>query len=134
MEETALPLPSSTLAPPPLETAATGTRALQRFDLGKMRPKPEPKPEPARASARAKEVPDEIEIIVTTVKMAVPPRIKELPLLDAVDVVRKASALAPHAPPPRASLVAAAWALGASASLALACSAAGAVVYALVFP
>jgi len=101
MEQTALPLasvsqpppPPSTLAPPPLETAATGTRALQRFDLGRMRAA-EAASAPSAASPE-EDAPDEnapeeiasaeiasaeIAITVGTVKMSVPAKIKELPL------------------------------------------------------
>ena len=132
MEQTALPLasrsqppPPSTLAPPPLETAATGTRALQRFDIGRMRvvekapaeEKPLPSDGiPGTAPWPRFEMPAARGAIVKT------PRRWPMP------------APAPTAPPPLAIVRDAAWAFAATVSLAVAGSVASALVYAIVFP
>jgi hypothetical protein len=143
MEETALSPRPSTLAPPPLETAVSGTRALQRFDIGRLRAAP---PDVADATEPLEE--DEVEIIVTTAKMAVPAKIKRLggtvkmavparikdlrPVLLLQDEEEPRESAREQGPP--VSLHDAAWALAASASFAFAGSLASAVIYVLLFP
>jgi hypothetical protein len=152
MEEPALPRASSTLAPPPLETAVVGTRALQRFDLGRARLK--------AAVAPAPDPEDDIEIIASTVKMSVPESVKNLPPAEesvprtitipiprplplsrplslALPLSRPLSLALPlQAVPPRplAALRDAVWAVAASASLLGIGSIATVVVYVLLFP
>jgi hypothetical protein len=168
MEQTALPFvsrsqppPPSTLAPPPLETAATGTRALQRFDLGRMRnaasaPAEASDEEASEAEADAAHDNDEIAITVATMQMGVSARIKALPIPSDVipgtapwprfemPAARGAivsarrffpmPAPAPRAEEPFAIVRDAAWALAAAASLAVASSFASALVYLIAFP
>lgn len=154
MEEIALPRRSSTLAPPPLETAACGTRALQRFDLGSARRD--------RAAAQVAELwehsdassdENEIKIVVATVRMAVLACVKNLPPVE--ELVPRSITIPMPPPPPRVIFDAyaepvallppaplrgldvlrqSAWAFAASASLLGMGSIATAVVYVFFFP
>ncbi len=137
MEQTALPLasrsqppPPSTLAPPPLETAATGTRALQRFDLGRLRAADKPA-EPAPVEAVPMPSSDGIpgtapwprfEMPAARGAIAKPRRVWPMPA-----PVSKTS-------PPFAIVRDAAWAFAAAVSLSVASSVVTALVYALAFP
>ncbi len=152
MEERALPRGSSTLAPPPLETAASGTRALQRFDLGGVRlkvpvaPAAEPAPEAAATTQEPASGVIAVAIAVTTVKMSIPESVKNLPAAACdeeasiprtltLPLITAAPRTFPKAPArPIAVLNEAAWALGASVSLVGMGSLASAVVYVLLFP
>jgi hypothetical protein len=146
MEETALPRRSSTLSPPPLANGASATRALQRFDLGRLRSTDRvaaersraTSPEPAAAIARTTRmsIPPPVKALVSTARMSVPASIRFLEpqvqatavatapaVVDAKGVVRRITPL--HV---------AAWVLAASASLVGAGSLVTVLVYALVFP
>lgn len=113
---------SSTLPPPPLETAATGTRALQRFDIGAARRKVVQAP-------LEEELPDEIEIIFSTLRMPVSERIRLLPVVDSY-----AEAAPARAPAPRSVPDDVAWALTSWTVLVAMSSLASAMVYVLLFP
>ena len=152
MEQTALPFvsrsqppPPSTLAPPPLETAATGTRALQRFDIGRMRAVTKPVAgEPSEATAsEASEAPSPSQAPSPSHTFDVIVRTAPWPRFD-MPATRGATrkmprfwpmpAPTPRAPQPFATVRDAAWALAAAASLAVAGSFASALVYLIAFP
>ena len=142
MEQTALPLtsrsqppPPSTLAPPPLETAATGTRALQRFDIGRMRVVE--KAPPAAAEEEEKAVSSEAVPSEVIPRTAPWPRFEMPAARGAISKARRSwpmPAPAPRAPRPLATVRDAVWAFAAAASLAVAGSVASALVYAIAFP
>jgi hypothetical protein len=146
MEETALPRRSSTLPPPPLANGASATRALQRFDLGRLRSvnrlAPATPPEPIEPLVRTTRmsVPTRVTALVSTARMSVPASIRFLePQAQAVAAVAAAVAAvavvdAKGVVQRVAPIDAAAWAVAASASLVGAGSLVTVLVYALLFP
>ena len=137
MEEIALPHRSSTLPPPPLANGVSATRALQRFDLGRLRAMDRLAPVMPPAPHEPHEP------VVRTTRMPVPARIRLLAPLAHVHVEAPAVAAvaagvavidAKRVAHPVAPVAAAGWALAASASLVGAGSLVTVLVYALLFP